>query len=659
MLVPETARVRATSRAALVLVGLVVGLSAVFIVAFSVRFGLPPWVIPAHLVLVTAGLVVTLLSVAAIQAVLPGWPRLALLPLALVIGGLVLVDAVNWVARGAWMEVISLRTMIAYAPRIYEVAAGATAVNGLWTLGVVLLMVALPPAVVLWYAPALAPAAGPHGSSPVGRRRSVRRVEVAFVLLTVACGAGYWTITGRSEVMGEPLIGLLSREQGRPASLGTTVADVPVVRAIGRGPASRVSAPDPISVVPGRKNVVIIVIDSLRPDHLSMFGYGRDTTPALDAFLAGRPMIVADWATSTCSISGCGILSLLGSAQFRRQGPGLTTLPQVLREAGYDTFFISSGDFTRGYPVLKQLFGATARMFVDAFSQPGAPGGGDDRGILAALASVPRYEGRPTFFYFHLHSVHKGGAKYREPTYHPSFSDTAMWAHLRTLLPAWAQGDKDAERRTTALLAEGEYDKAALAINDYDNSVLQADDVFARIIAELTLRGYLEQSVVVVTADHGEEFGEHGADGHGHDLHAESINVPLFIRDTTFSGSRRVPYARQVDVAPTILACVGLPIPPSWEGQALLSGPVASQSFHQTTHLQPIEAVVWRTTEGTYKYVFDTHTGAESLFEVDADPGEKTDVLRTAPGEVVSALRTALAANFGTTVPADCPTPAR
>src|SRR5689334_7948905 len=118
---------------ALALLVLVLASSAAFIIAFTSRFGLSHAVIPLHLVLVLGVLGVTILATVLVDAALPRWPRLAAMPLALVLAALLLVDAVNWVARGAWMEVISLRTMVEYAPRVYAVAAGATAVNGLRT----------------------------------------------------------------------------------------------------------------------------------------------------------------------------------------------------------------------------------------------------------------------------------------------------------------------------------------------------------------------------------------------------------------------------------------------------------------------------------------------------------------------------------------------
>ena len=184
-----------------------------------------------------------------------------------------------------------------------------------------------------------------------------------------------------------------------------------------------------------------------------------------------------------------------------------------------------------------------------------------------------------------------------------------------------------------------------IAINDYDNSILQADDLIGEILGILQDRGYLQNAVVVISADHGEQLGERGLFGHGTSLDGESLNVPLIIVDPTLSRAHRLPYARQIDIAPTVAACLGLSPPPSWEGESLLTTTPA-ESFHQTMVSQPLEAVIWRSTQGTYKYVFDTVSRSESLFELDQDPAELSNLIDRAEPGVVTPLRAARAQNF-------------
>ena len=329
-------------------------------------------------------------------------------------------------------------------------------------------------------------------------------------------------------------------------------------------------------------------------------------------------------------------MAILGSVQYWRQHSHLPTLPDVLADAGYELHFVSSGDFSRAYPQLHELYASRATTFVDGFTDERF-GPSDDRRIAAAVDALPPYAGRPAFFYFHLHSAHRGGAKYREPTYRPVLADTSLWIQMTGI------------KRDDAQMLD-DY-TPAMRRNDYDNALLQADEVLASTLYALRRRAYLDDAVVVVTSDHGEELGEYGHLGHGHDLYAPSTDVPLVVHDRTFGRTRRVPYASHVDIAPTVAECVGVDAPASWEGRSLVAGQ-RWYSFHQTTHLQPLLAVLWRTTGGTFKYIVDTKTGSESLYELGRDPHETVDALATADPAIVEALRAALAENFVTVLPA-------
>src|SRR5439155_8339199 len=159
------------------------------------------------------------------------------------------------------------------------------------------------------------------------------------------------------------------------------------------------------STDPGRKNVILIVADSLRADHLRKFGYSRDTTPLLGQRIGRLPSLTARWATSACSISECGVLAIMTSHPFQRLHEGLFSLPDALHTAGYQTYFVMSGDFSRCYTGLSTVASRDARLFVDGFASNNYSAS-DDRVILDALDSIPEYAHRPSFFYFHLMSTH-------------------------------------------------------------------------------------------------------------------------------------------------------------------------------------------------------------------------------------------------------------
>lgn len=631
-------------RPVLLLAAVVLSLSAVFITAFQAKFGMPWAIVPAHLGLVAGALAIVLVLVGVLQAAVRTPRRLTTLPLALFVATLAFLDLIHWIGRTVWMEVLSFRTFVFYAPRIYGIAEGAVNYHGLWLLWATFAAVGVVFVAVLCaggpVSRAIAYAVDPRGRALFGTTRPVLRGLLTLLLTGAGFVSAYVVLKDVPVLATEPIAALFPPERSAPLVAKSSEASGPLLPTAGDGPVSQSSAAAPITVQPGRKSVVIIVVDSLRQDHMKMFGYERDTLPAIDAFTAAGPAVIADWSTSSCSISSCGILGILAGSQYQHQYIGMPNLPDVLRAAGYDTFFVSSGDFTHGYPVLHEMFGSTARIFADGFSSEKYKAN-DDRNIVDALAQLPTKQDKPGFFYFHLHSAHRGGSIYRPPTYRPSFVDTELF----TLLTGMVEDGIRSRSEPVTFSQDVPAPDNAIIMNDYDNALLQADDVVGKILETLRARGYLDDSVVVLTADHGEQLMERGKLGHGFDLFAESINVPLIIRDPTFGNLRRVPYARQIDIAPTVLQCVGLPAPPAWDGESILDR-VAAESFHQTTHAQPIQGVVWRSTQGTYKYWIDTGTRAESLFNLDTDAGEKTNLLRAADPRLLGTMRTAVQKNF-------------
>jgi len=106
----------------------------------------------------------------------------------------------------------------------------------------------------------------------------------------------------------------------------------------------------------------------------------------------------------------------------------------------------------------------------------------------------------------------------------------------------------------------------------YRASVTSADTQIARLVDALRARGELDDTLVLVTADHGEEFLEHGSVGHGHALYDDQIHIPLVVRlpGRAGAGGVRVAPVEQVDLGPTILAAAGVPAPPGFQGTSLL-----------------------------------------------------------------------------------------
>jgi arylsulfatase A-like enzyme len=241
--------------------------------------------------------------------------------------------------------------------------------------------------------------------------------------------------------------------------------------------------------------------------------------------------------------------------------------------------------------------------------------------LLEGLDRIGAYQ-RPSFFYFHLMSVHiLGNKEDRYRVYKPAVAKLNMQNMFRR-----------------------EYDRASV-INSYDNGVLQADDTIRRLFDVLDRKGYLDNSVVLILADHGEALAERadGMYGHVNWLYQELITIPMLIYDESPVEYRGLAYANQLDVAPTIVDRLGLPIPESWEGVSLLQEAKPRQTIHQTKLTNPCFAVVDYTQAQIWKYMQCTASGNEELYDLTSDPKERFSLMWKGDAVPADKYRTALA----------------
>jgi arylsulfatase A-like enzyme len=253
----------------------------------------------------------------------------------------------------------------------------------------------------------------------------------------------------------------------------------------------------------------------------------------------------------------------------------------------------------------------------------------DDEVLLEGLERVPDYSGVPAFFYFHLMSVHFLGSKHERYNYFkPSKVGTNIWAFYG-----------------------GEYEREAL-VNRYDNGVLQADAYIESLFKVLERKGYLSNSLIFILSDHGEGLGERGHFGHDYYLYQEDISIPFLIYDDEEASYNNLQFAAHIDVAPTILDRLGLPIPDCWEGQSLLNGKIRSFNYHQTRWWPNfIYGVLYREPPKIYKYIRWTKSNnsvatREELYELTQDPGERDNIMSSVDPGLISRLRKKMGEGF-------------
>jgi arylsulfatase A-like enzyme len=399
--------------------------------------------------------------------------------------------------------------------------------------------VAVPAAAELRFAFALSEAAAVPGAAPVAFDVAARAGDGAEHALWSATLRPEHPRSRRWREAAVPLATLAGREvdllfRARAAGTGR-----PLVVPLWGDPTIVHPAPRP----PERRNVVLISIDTLRADRVGVYGSYRPTTPAIDALAAESVIFTDAWAPwpetsgSHMSLFTSRYPSEHGVTSFvTAPPPALELLAERLRREGWLTrAFTENGGvwahagFARGFNAYGErrspdfvYRGEAAATFADA-----------TRWVEANAA-------RTFFLFVHTYQVHAPYAP--PPGYQTLFADIAG----REPRPFVAQ---------------------ALA---YDRETRFTDDQIGPFVAALRRLGLAERTILVLTSDHGEEFGEHGGIGHGRTLHREVLHVPLVLWAPGLLAPARVAApASLLDVAPTLLDLLGLAADPSHRGTSL------------------------------------------------------------------------------------------
>jgi glucan phosphoethanolaminetransferase (alkaline phosphatase superfamily) len=357
-----------------------------------------------------------------------------------------------------------------------------------------------------------------------------------------------------------------------------------------------------------RKNLVFILVDALRPDHMQQYGYDRETTPNLTRMAREHSTRVMQEVHSTCADTACSIFSLFSSTFPGHFAAHPFMLHHVLWRNGYHIHLILSGDKTYFYS-RKQYYG-DVDTFYDGTEAPGYYVN-DDQLVIDKLATMPRFDGNPVMFQFHLMSAHI--LRKRDDGHGP------FQPEQRYLFP---------DNHDTGPGGE----VLAGPRNFYDNGVVRADEVIGEIMTLLKDKGYLDDTLVVITADHGESLGEHGLYHHANSVREEVLNVPLVMlaygRPLQLPNPTRT-FASQVDISPTILRELDIPQPTTWVGRPLQLNQNIDISFF-TEHAYH-GLIDHRDPMHEWKYTVDQGSGTERVFNLSVDPHEDHDLRDQVP----------------------------
>ncbi len=400
---------------------------------------------------------------------------------------------------------------------------------------------------------------------------------------------------------------------------------------------------------PAPRHVIVLVVDTLRADHLGFYGYARDTSPGLDAWAARGAVFDQALATSPWTLPSFASIytgELPGRHEAARVpskghgtvvgklAPDTATLAELLREQGFATAAIVNNPFL-------EAKSGIARGF-DVYDYH--PSRNHDKRRAAdvvnrGLAWLEETGETPSFLLLHFFDPHMD--------YNPPKRTRGRFTEGYEGTLGYPVSDRRGIRR--GRLAERAEDRAFI-IGAYDEEVLYLDGEVTRLLQHLEESGRLEETLVLLVADHGEELFDHGGFEHGRTVYQEVLRVP-FLAWGPGVGVRHIETPVSIaDVMPTVLEAVGLPPRPGVLGRSLwplLRGDASSR---------PVAVVAENTVQGPekkailrwpHKLLTDEKTGELRLFDLAADPGETRDLAAERP-RLVATLQVELDAATGT-----------
>ena len=425
-------------------------------------------------------------------------------------------------------------------------------------------------------------------------RRSVvaRRVYEAAVFLSDRDRDGFSSfLAGADADDRNPDVGPLATEIP-----GNGVDDNCIGGDLAVAPAQPPSAPAGLA---NGKRFVLIAIDTLRADRMSLYGYGRPTTPRIAEH--ARAGLVFDACYSQGTNTAVAFSSMQTSAS--RGGvfeAGRTRLFPRLAEAGYETAQVNA--------VLEDIW-----LRAKASSRPYR------RVILDGIDTFPHELGED---FWDADRVTDAAIEYLSSL--PAEASSATWVHYF---------DPHTPRRKMA-----PFDFGDSASDMYDSEVAFSDREVGRLLDWMRSSGFMKDTIVILTADHGEAFLEHGMDFHGNRPYGDQIHIPLVVWAPELQAGRTTAPASIIDVAPTVYEFVGLAPAPDAEGRSLLTPGALDRPIFAETPLNivdgPFNAVA--VTQNGWKLIYDVVGNTTELYDLERDPSELKNLADAEPQRVAT-----------------------
>jgi arylsulfatase A-like enzyme len=329
-------------------------------------------------------------------------------------------------------------------------------------------------------------------------------------------------------------------------------------------------APAP-SPVPARSNVLLITIDTVRADHLSLYGYRRTTSPSIDA-LAASAIVFERAYTYWPKTRGSMVILLTGREPsengYSRSHPVLfpfnKTLASILAGAGYET----AAAVDNSNIAAKNGYSLGFRSYRETWQEPDLKSE-DERGKAITDSALRLLRNPPSDrpFLLWLHYVNPHAPYTPPPPFDSRFLDSG--AGKGPVLPTVSDFHGGIHKEW-AEAARGHHDLPYF-VAEYDGEIATADAEVGRVLDGLKASGGWDKTVILLTSDHGESLGEHNYYfDHGEDVFDPCLRIPLVLRVPGARPGRRQDAASTLDVLPTLLDAVKVSYPPGLPGKSLL-----------------------------------------------------------------------------------------
>ena len=446
------------------------------------------------------------------------------------------------------------------------------------------------------------------------------------------------------------------------------VLGMPLRKAHANGPPFLAEMPDAM-----KPNVLLIVLDTVRADHLSLYGYARRTTPNLDDMARDSTIYSNAFAPSDFTLTSHASLftgvypSWHGAfceppanAFGRELSPGVPTLAELLAQQGYRTLGVAANPYVRAdfglqrgfrsfriprpvpilitdnwYLLRRNLRGALALVtdtaqFDRIFSRS------DDVNRQFYLSFAALGASRTPFFAF----LNFMDAHY--PYVPPAPFDNFFPGKI----PRITQDDLDKEQDTIASGHPIPAGYVSHTVSQYDGAIRYMDEQIGKLISWLRMEHIYDDTMIIVTSDHGESFGERSRVGHANSAYQNLLHVALLIKypNSALKGVVTAPVSL-IDVAPTVLRTLGFPVVPGMQGISLLESPSEHRNIFGETFPCPVlhspdcpNGCLSRTIVSWPDKLITTSNGNRELFDLAADSGESRNLFSVRP-EVAQRMR--------------------